>query len=85
MPRLDRTGPMGMGPVTGKGMGPCREVGYGPGLGWGRGYGRAMCGWFYRKYQAMPKDERKELLKEEIHDLKQELKMVEEELKELEK
>ena len=85
MPRLDRTGPMGMGPTTGKGMGLCRAEGYGPGLGWGRGYGRTMCGWFYRKYQTMPKDERKELLKEEIQDLKQELEMVEEELRELEK
>ncbi len=44
-----------------------------------------MCGWFYRKYQAMPKNKRKDLLKEEIEDLKQELQMAEEELKELEK
>jgi hypothetical protein len=44
-----------------------------------------MCGWFYRKYQAMPKDERKELLKSEIEDLKKETQMVEEELKGLEK
>ena len=84
MPRQDKTGPMGMGPGTGRGMGPCGK-GAGSGLGMGRGYGRAMCGWFYRKYQTMPKDERKELLKSEIEDLKQEMQMVEEELKELEK
>lgn len=84
MPRQDKTGPMGMGPGTGRGMGPCGR-GAGSGLGMGRGYGRAMCGWFNRKYQAMPKDERKELLKSEIEDLKQEMQMVEEELKELEK
>jgi len=84
MPRQDKTGPMGMGPGTGRGMGPC-EKGFGSGLGMGRGYGRAMCGWFWRKYQAMPKDERKELLKSEIEDLKQETRMVEEELKGLEK
>ena len=84
MPRQDKTGPMGMGPGTGRGMGPCGK-GLDSGLGMGRGYGRAMCGWFYRKYQAMPKDERRELLKSEIEDLKQEMQMVEEELKGLEK
>ena len=84
MPRQDKTGPMGMGPGTGRGMGPCGK-GFGSGLGMGRGYGRTMCGWFYRKYQAMPKSERKDLLKEEIEDLKQETRMVEEELKGLEK
>lgn len=84
MPRQDKTGPMGMGPRTGRGMGPCGG-GYGWGLGQGRGYGRAMCGWFYRKYQTMSKSERKDLLKDEIEDLKQELQMVEGELKELEK
>jgi hypothetical protein len=82
MPRQDKTGPMGMGPRSGRGMGPC-GAGYGPGLGLGRGYGRVMCGWFYRQYQSLPKNERKELLKSEIEDLKQELKMAEEELKEL--
>lgn len=27
MPRRDRTGPMGMGPMTGRGFGPCGEIG----------------------------------------------------------
>ena len=84
MPRQNGTGPTGMGPGTGRGMGPCGK-GFGSGLGMGRGYGRTMCGWFYRKYQTLPKDERKELLKSEIEDLKQEMQMVEEELKGLEK
>ncbi|MFA7209455.1 MAG: DUF5320 domain-containing protein [Parcubacteria group bacterium] len=82
MPQQDTTGPMGMGPMTGRGAGSC---GKGSGLGMGRGYGRAMCGWFYQKYQAMPKNERKDMLKSEIEDLKQEMRMVEEELEELEK
>ena len=73
-----------MGPASGKGMGPCGE-GHGLGISMGRGHGRAMCRWFYQKYQAMPKDERKNLLKSEIEELKQELQMTEEELKELEK
>jgi len=84
MPKGDGTGPMGMGSGMGRGMGHCGQ-GYGPGLGWGRGYGRVMCGWFYRKYRDLPKEERKNLLKEEIEDLKQELQMAEEELRELEK
>ena len=45
MPRGDGTGPLGMGPMTGRAAGPC--AGYpvpgfmNPGLGgWGRGFGR---------------------------------------------
>ncbi len=84
MPKQDGTGPRGMGPMTGRGMGPCAGA-YGPGLGLGRGYGRAMCGWFYRQYREMPKEERAQILKEEIEDLKGELEMAEKELAELEK
>lgn len=47
MPRFNRTGPTGQGPLTGRGMGPCNEryvdasprAGYGRGLGVGRGIG----------------------------------------------
>lgn len=81
MPQQDKTGPMGAGPKTGRRMGSC---GIGYGLGPGRGYGRAMCGWFYRQYQTMPKAERKDLLEQEIVDLKEELQMVQKELEELE-
>ncbi len=82
MPGFDGTGPRGMGPMTGRGMGPCAGA-YGPGLGYGRGYGRAMCGWGYRQYRALPKTDRKDILEQEIEDLKQELEMAEGELKEL--
>jgi len=56
MPYGDRTGPRGMGPMTGRGLGFCAgydvpgyiQGGYGPrmggGFGWGRGYGRGR-GW----------------------------------------
>ncbi len=52
MPGGDRTGPMGEGPRTGRGLGYCSgadQPGYatpGPGLGrgWGRGWGRGR-GW----------------------------------------
>lgn len=37
MPGFDRTGPMGHGPMTGRGFGPCaRGVGFGRGFGWRR-------------------------------------------------
>lgn len=49
MPRGDRTGPEGMGPMTGRGLGDCsgstntfygRGFGRGCGRGFGRGFGR---------------------------------------------
>jgi hypothetical protein len=54
MPRGDRTGPMGYGPLTGRGMGYCAGsagpgfmypgpgYGYGRGGGFGRGFGRGF-------------------------------------------
>lgn len=46
MPGGDRTGPMGMGPMTGRGAGFCAGFGtpgyMNPAPGWGRGFGR---GW----------------------------------------
>lgn len=50
MPRGNRTGPDGMGPMTGRGMGYCADysapgfvnVGYGGGMGRGRGFGRGF-------------------------------------------
>ena len=55
MPRGDGTGPMGMGPLTGRGMGYCIGAGYpgsvrggrgcfGRGFGMGRGMGRGFFG-----------------------------------------
>jgi hypothetical protein len=54
MPAGDRTGPWGLGPRTGRGLGYCsgyrapgfmytgRGFGFGPGFGLGRGFGRGM-------------------------------------------
>lgn len=52
MPRGDRTGPQGMGPMTGRGMGLCagydapgylnQGPGMGRGMGLARGFGRGM-------------------------------------------
>ncbi len=68
MPRLNGTGPLGYGPGTGRGLGPCDA-----GLACGRGYRR-----FYSK------KEEAELLKEESEALAEELKAVKERLAELE-
>lgn len=47
MPRRDGTGPMGQGPLTGRGMGCCVGVertnrGFEYGMGFGRGLGRGL-------------------------------------------
>jgi hypothetical protein len=75
MPMYDGTGPMGMGPKTGRGFGPC-----GFGLGWRRrfGYGRGMgryFGWSWpssREEQLQALKEYKKALKEELEDVEKE-------------
>ncbi len=56
MPGGDKTGPVGAGPMTGRGIGLCAGYGmpgymnpipgrgFGPGVGWGRGMGRGFRG-----------------------------------------
>ncbi len=56
MPGRDRTGPMGMGSMTGRGFGPCGEIGMArsahPFPGWGfRRRGGPGRGWRYRFYE----------------------------------
>lgn len=64
MPKYDGTGPQGMGPGTGRGMGPC-SAGYvwrGRGQGWGRGLGPTACGrwpWWVQR-----SDNKEEVLKD---------------------
>ena len=61
MPRFDGTGPLGFGPMTGRGFGPC---------GYGRGYGRR----YYTKKEEgeLIEDEIKEM-EEELRALKERL------------
>jgi hypothetical protein len=69
MPGRDRTGPLGYGPRTGRGLGPC-------GMGLHRGFGRAA--WFHGMgYGYQPTRE------QEIADLKAEKEAVQEELKQI--
>lgn len=69
MPRGDRRGPAGMGPMTGRRMGFCSgyaapgyaSAGFGMGRGWGRGFGRmryaaGFPGWVGYGAGAYPQD-----------------------------
>jgi len=87
MPGQDRTGPLGQGPLTGRGLGPCgRGMGRGLGMGRGRGFG-----WRARTMQIMPiqqpavitEKQEKEFLEQELTVLKEEMKDIEERIKEL--
>ncbi len=58
MPGFDGTGPLGQGPGTGRGLGPCINAGA-PGpyweanrrwFGWGRGWFGRGRGWFCRRF-----------------------------------
>lgn len=76
MPRGDGTGPMGLGPVTGRGMGRCiarGAAGIGVGLGLGLGCRRGFRRWFGRGAETPfvdPNKSEKELLLEEVKYLK---------------
>ena len=78
MPQRDGTGPMGQGPLTGRGFGPCEGTRpFGRGRGFGRGFGRGRC------WQAMPFAQLTK--EEETAELKREKELIEKRLKELEK
>lgn len=97
MPNFNGTGPRGQGPMTGRGMGNCapngrvRTPGYGYGRGFGRGwfgrgFGRGFGlgrGWGWPTYQAPNAKEEKEMLNEDLQDLKQEMKDIQSRLEEL--
>ena len=71
MPGRNGTGPLGMGPLTGRGLGPCGGgyfsyrrprlgLRYGYGRGFGRGYGRGLGYYGYYgpyPYEPYPVDE----------------------------
>ncbi len=98
MPYFDETGPMGNGPMTGRGLGPCGG-GYGRGRGRGRGFGRGFGrafgfgrGWdwpwidydYYQPtYQQPTKQQETDMLKNYIRDLEEELKAVKKEIQNL--
>lgn len=76
MPGFDQTGPVGFGPGTGRGMGPCGRGmamrrggrgGYtrGAGMGFGRGFGRGYC-WSMPAEEPLTADAQKQLLEAEL-------------------
>ena len=82
MPNMNRTGPRGEGPLTGRGLGPC-----GRGFS-GRGFGQGFrSGEFSqnenRGYEPMTKSEQKQLLEEEIKELETEIKRLKQIIQEL--
>ncbi len=87
MPGFNGTGPLGQGPLTGRGLGPCgggmaygRTGWFGRGFGYGRGFGR---GFGYGYYQPT-KTEEVSNLKSYIQSLENELKETKNYLKDLE-
>ncbi len=90
MPRGNRTGPTGMGPQTGRGMGPCSGntfPGYtwpGPGQGFGRGRGIRR-GWgFFSVPQVLPQEEL-QILKTQAQALADQQKQIAQRIDDLEK
>lgn len=79
MPWMDQTGPAGLGPMTGRGMGWC-----GMDVGWrrGRGYGRGLGRYFGLNFP-QTKAEKQEALDEYRKALEEELQEVGKALKDL--
>jgi hypothetical protein len=77
MPWGDGTGPLGQGPLTGRGLGPC---GCGMRRGFGRGYGR---GFGFRRQVTLTKEEEKKILEAELKEIDLEKQEIEKRLKEM--
>jgi len=92
MPAQDKTGPLGEGPLTGRGLGPCTT-----GLArqrFGRGFGRGFrrnCGFGNFNYPiiqepvVLTQNQEKEILEQDLTALKSEIQTIEQRLKELKK
>lgn len=89
MPRGDRTGPAGQGPMSGRGLGYCAGYssagftrGYGAGMGWGGGMGRGRGfgrGYGYGYYRDIP-EQPAAVTEQNIDSLKNEAKNLSERL-----
>ena len=83
MPALDKTGPQGQGPMTGRGLGPCgrsRGMGFGRCRGYGKGLGRYF-GW----NAPQTKEEKTEDIQAYKKALQEEMEEVDKELTDLQK
>ena len=79
MPSGDRTGPLGEGPLTGRGLGPC---GRGLRRGFGRGYGFRAMGF---DEVELSKEQKVKVLEAEKVELEAELTETNKKLKDLKK
>jgi len=75
MPNRDKTGPLGNGPLTGRGFGPC-------GSGLKRGLGRGLCRYFTWG-QSKTDEEKKQSLANYRKALEEELEVVKEQEEDL--
>jgi len=100
MPNKDGTGPMGMGPRTGRGAGVCAgneiqgyvEPGTPRWYGWGHGRGRrrrfrggGAPGWEWHGYDQPSREQEVDVLKAQPRDLHEVLQQINDRLDELEK
>lgn len=72
MPYGDGTGPMGQGPRTGRGMGPCgarMRAGWGYGAGFGPGFRRFIS----PKNELVALEEEQNMLEEDLRAIKEEI------------
>lgn len=71
MPRLDKTGPMGQGPATGRGLGPC---GIGLRRGWGcwGGFGYGLRRFISPKNELAALEEEEKMLEGELAAIREE-------------
>ncbi len=96
MPRGDGTGPLGQGPMTGRGLGNCAGndraggfgrgygYGFGRGFGAGRGFGRGWGFGFGAGNRPVDKETEKSWLENAIAGLKSQLQSLENRRKDIE-
>jgi len=70
MPKLDGTGPMGQGPRTGRGLGPC---GGGMRRGWGCWSGHGFRRFISPKNELAALEDEKQMLEEELTAIREEI------------
>ena len=80
MPAFDGTGPLGQGPLTGRGLGPC-----GAGMAWRRGWGRGLGRYYFGWRWPQTKEDQKKALADYKKSLEEELEEVKKEEAELSK
>jgi hypothetical protein len=86
MPGMDGTGPLGQGPLTGRGLGPCGagfRRGFGRGMGRGLGMGRRFALAGQPQQVVFSEADEKKILEQELKELELDKKEIEKRLKEL--